>query len=75
MSGWGRAVYDLGTGVVMMLVAFNVRNVAWRIYGFMTKRAGTNAIFTPTVVRATAAVLGVIGIAIGTIRLVGSLRG
>ncbi|MEU6810619.1 hypothetical protein ABZ920_16870 [Streptomyces sp. NPDC046831] len=75
MSGWGRAVYDLDFGVVMMLVACNARNIAWRICGFMTKRVGVSAVFTPTVVRATGAVLGVMGIAIGTIRLVGAFRG
>lgn len=75
MSGWGRAVYDLGLGVMMMLVAFNVRDAAWRIYGFITNRAGTSTIFTPAVVRVTGAVLGMIGIATGTIRLVGALRG
>jgi hypothetical protein len=75
VSGWGRAVYDLGFGVMVMLVAFNVRRVAWRIHGYVTNRIGVSAMFTPTVVRATAAVVGVIGIAIGTVRLVGALRG
>lgn len=75
MSGWGRTVYELGFGVAMMLVAFNVRDVAWRIHGYMANYIGVSVIFTPAVVRATGAVLGVSCIATGTVHLVGVLSG
>ncbi|MEU6934810.1 hypothetical protein AB0A05_37585 [Streptomyces sp. NPDC046374] len=35
----------------MMVVAFNYRDVAWRIHGFMSNTVGVNRLLTPTTVR------------------------
>ncbi|MFD9004156.1 hypothetical protein ACFV0T_24865 [Streptomyces sp. NPDC059582] len=75
MSAWSRAVYDLGFGVAMMLVAFNVRNCAWRLHGYVASRPRVGVVLTPTVLRAAGAVLGVTGTTIGTVRLFVAVSG
>ncbi|MER5401236.1 hypothetical protein [Streptomyces sp. NPDC002599] len=70
MSAWSRAVYDLGFGMALMLVALNAGGAAERLHRGMANHPRVGAVLTPTVLRATSAVLGVIGIAIGTVRLV-----
>lgn len=42
MSTWGRIVWDLGCGVALLVVAFNVRDFALRIYSHVPNRVGVS---------------------------------
>ena len=70
MIAWGRAIYDLGFGVAMMSVAFDVGKISRQVRRSVAKRPRIAAVLTPMVLRTTGAVLGVIGIAVGTVRLI-----
>ncbi|MET9878774.1 hypothetical protein ABZZ36_29680 [Actinacidiphila glaucinigra] len=74
MTAWFRAVYDLGVGMALMLVAFDVGAIAGRLHGRLARRPRVGAVLTPLVLRATCAGLGAIGVAVGAVRLVAWYR-
>ncbi|MEV7278686.1 hypothetical protein [Streptomyces sp. NPDC093111] len=43
-------------------MAFNFRDVAWRIHGFMATTVGINRLLTPSMVRFTCGVLATVSI-------------
>ncbi|MFJ9112405.1 hypothetical protein [Streptomyces sp. NPDC102283] len=62
MSGWAGLGWNLVFGAATLLVAFNCRDVAWRIHGFMANTVGINRLLTPTLVRVTCGVLATVSI-------------
>lgn len=70
MTAWFRAVYDLGVGVALMLVALDVGAVAGRLHGRLAHHPRIGVVLTPLVLRAACAVLGAIVMAVGAVRLV-----
>lgn len=72
MSGWAGLGWDLVFGAATLLVAFNYRDAAWRIHGFMANTVGINRLLTPTMVRVTCGVLAavsIVGVAVSAARL------
>lgn len=51
MTTWAELGRGLVFGAAMLVVAFNYRDVAWRIHGFMSDTVGVNRLLTPTMVR------------------------
>ncbi|MFF2641799.1 hypothetical protein ACFVUB_18360 [Streptomyces niveus] len=49
-------------GAATLMVAFNYRDVAWRIHGFMANTVGANGLLTPAMVRFTCGVLAIASI-------------
>lgn len=71
MSGWAGLGWGLAFGAATLLVAFNYRDVAWRIHGFMANRVGINRLLTPALVRFTCGVLAtvsIVSVAVGLAR-------
>lgn len=71
MSAWVELVWGLVFGVAMLVVAFNYRDVAWRIHGFMSNMVGVNRLLTPTTVRFVCGVVAtasVVSVAFGLAR-------
>lgn len=62
MSGWAGLGWGLALGAATLLVAFNYRDVAWRIHGFMVNTVGINRLLTPAMVRFTCGVLATVSI-------------
>jgi hypothetical protein len=63
LSTWAGVAWDVVFGVAALMVAFNIRDFAWRIHGSMANWIGVNRLFTPTLVRVTCGMLGVLSIA------------
>ncbi|WP_407110615.1 hypothetical protein ACE1N8_34595 (plasmid) [Streptomyces sp. DSM 116494] len=57
MTVWAELGWGLVFGAAMLVVAFNYRDVAWRIHGFMSNTVGANRLLTPTMVRFVCGVL------------------
>lgn len=57
MTAWAELGWGLVFGAAMLVVAFNYRDVAWRIHGFISNAVGVNRLLTPTVVRFVCGVL------------------
>lgn len=57
MDAWAGLGWDLVVGAAMLMVAFNYRDVAWRIHGFMANTVGINRLLTPAMVRFVCGVL------------------
>lgn len=51
MAAWAELGWRLVFGAAMLVVAFDHRDVAWRIHGFMSNTVGVNRLLTPTTVR------------------------
>jgi hypothetical protein len=71
MSGWAGLGWGLVFVAASVLVAFNYRDVAWRIHGFMANMVGTNRLLTPAMVRFTCGVLAsvsIVSVAVGLAR-------
>ncbi|MFD7382991.1 hypothetical protein [Streptomyces anulatus] len=49
-------------GAATLMVAFNYRDVAWRIHGFMANTVGVNRLLTPAMVRFACGVLAIASI-------------
>lgn len=62
MSAWPGLAWSLTVGAAGLLVAFNFRDVAWRIHGFMATTVGINRLLTPSMVRFTCGVLATVSI-------------
>ncbi|MGW0644714.1 hypothetical protein [Streptomyces badius] len=56
-------------GAATLMVAFNYRDVAWRIHGFMANTVGVNRLLTPAMVRFTCGVLAIASIVSVVVRL------
>lgn len=71
MSTWAGAGWGVVFGAATLLVAFNVRDSAWRIHGYMANKIGANRLFTPTLVRVTCGILcaaSTVDVAVGLTR-------
>lgn len=71
MSGWVGLGWGLALGAATLLVAFNYRDIAWRIHGFMANTVGINRLLTPAMVRFTCGVLAtvsIVSVAVGLAR-------
>ena len=60
MSAWAELGWRLIFGAAALMVAFNYRDVAWRVHGFMANRAGVSRLLTPAIVRAAFGFLAVV---------------
>lgn len=63
MGTWAELGRDVIFGAVTLLVAFNYRDVACRIHGFMANTVGVDRLLTPTTVRVTFGLLATMPIA------------
>ncbi|MFD7233310.1 hypothetical protein [Streptomyces sp. NPDC059881] len=71
MSAWAELGWRLVFGAATLLVAFNYRDVAWRIHGLMANAVGINRLLTPAMVRFTCGVLAIVSmvsVAVGLAR-------
>lgn len=71
MNAWAELVWGLLLGAAMLMVAFNYRDVAWWIHGFMSNTVGVSRLLTPTAVRFVCGVLAsasLVGVAFGLAR-------
>ncbi|MGW6353518.1 hypothetical protein [Streptomyces sp. NPDC055080] len=59
MSAWAELAWRLVFGAAALVVAFNYRDVAWRVHNFMANTVGVSRILTPAIVRATLGFLAV----------------
>ncbi|MFF7166944.1 hypothetical protein ACFZBP_37125 [Streptomyces sp. NPDC008086] len=57
MTAWAELGWGLVFGAAMLVVAFNYRDDAWRIHGFMSNTVGVNRLLTPVMVRFVSGVL------------------
>ncbi|MFC8868028.1 hypothetical protein ACFUAC_10290 [Streptomyces sp. NPDC057148] len=71
MSAWAELGWGLVFGGATLLVAFNYRDVAWRIHGFMANTMGINRLLTPAMVRVTCGVLATVSIVSVAVGLAG----
>ncbi len=62
MSAWAELGRDLVFGAATLMVAFNYRDVAWRIHGFAANTVGGSRLLTPATVRVTCGVLAAVSI-------------
>ncbi|MFH9264870.1 hypothetical protein ACH4KN_11500 [Streptomyces sp. NPDC017546] len=62
MNAWAEVGRGVVLGAAALMVAFNYRDVAWRIHGFMANTVGISRLLTPAVVRFTCGALGVASI-------------
>ncbi|MFF7680504.1 hypothetical protein [Actinacidiphila glaucinigra] len=65
MGTWLRAVYDIGSVVVLMPAALCVGDIAGRLHGRVAHHPRVGVVLTLLVPRTACAVLGAIGMAIG----------
>jgi hypothetical protein len=63
LSTWAGVGWGVVFGAATLMVAFNVRDSAWRIHGYMANKIGVNRLFTPTLVRVTCGILCAVSIA------------
>lgn len=69
LSTWAGVGRDVVFGVATWMVAFNVRDFAWRIHSSMANRIGINRLLTPTSMRVTCGILGALSLADAAISL------
>ncbi|MFD0039282.1 MULTISPECIES: hypothetical protein [Streptomyces] len=62
MIEWAEVGWGVVFGAATLMVAFNYRDVAWRIHGFMANTVGVNRLLTPAMVRFTCGVLTIASI-------------
>lgn len=60
MSVWAELGWRLIVGVAALAVAFNYRDVAWRVHTFMANTVGVSRFLTPATIRATFGFLAVV---------------
>ncbi|MFF5279656.1 hypothetical protein ACWD9K_37600 [Streptomyces sp. 900116325] len=60
MSVWAELGWRLIFGAASLAVAFNYRDVAWRVHSFMANTVGVSRFLTPATVRATFGFLAVV---------------
>ncbi|MFF5310270.1 hypothetical protein [Streptomyces massasporeus] len=72
MTAWAEFGWGLVFGAAMAMVAFDCRDLAWRIHGFMADTVGVDRLLTPTVVRVVCGVPAVASPASGTFGPAGS---
>ncbi|MEV8427055.1 hypothetical protein [Streptomyces niveus] len=71
MNAWSEVGWGVVFGAATLMVAFNYRDVAWRIHGFMANTVGINRLLTPAMVRFTCGVLAtasIVSVVIGLVR-------